>query len=598
MEFSIGLALIIGFGTLAQWLAWRVNLPSILLLLLFGFVLGPVTGWLNPDLLFGEVLFPLVSVSVAIILFEGGLSLRFSDLRGVGGVIKNLVTQGVALTWAMTSAAVFFILKVELSLALLLGAILVVTGPTVIGPLMRHMKPKGEVGSILKWEGIMIDPIGAMLAVLVFEALFVAHGFGEALGVTVLILLKTVAVGCFVGFSGALFMFLMLKRFWLPDFLQSPVTLMTLVVALTVSNYFQEESGLLAATVMGIALANFKSVNVKHIVEFKENLRVLLISSLFVILAARLQIQDFRYIDANAFVFLAVLILFIRPVVVLVSTWGSKLHWKEKVFLSWMAPRGIVAAAVASVFSFELAAQGYEEAKQIVPLTFMVIIGTVSIYGLTAPFLARVLGIANPNPQGVLMVGAHPWARAIARSLEKAGFRVVLIDTNYANVAASRVVKLSCVEGNILSQSLANELDLEGVGRLMALTTNEEINALSTIRFAEIFGRSQVYQLVTQSREESSNEEEASQHLGGRFLFSDEAHFAHISRLFSEGATVEHIPLTGDFDLNVFKQHYGERALPLFLVTPSKELVVFTTDKNVTPKSAQTLICFMRPKMA
>ncbi|MFQ5798761.1 MAG: cation:proton antiporter, partial [Bacteroidota bacterium] len=327
-DLLIGLASIIVLGIVAQWLAWRLRLPSILLLLILGFIAGPVTGILNPDALLGDLLVPLVSVSVAVILFEGGLSLRIAELRETGSVVRNLISVGALVTWVISAGAAALILGLDFALAVLLGAILVVTGPTVIVPLLRQVRPVARVGSILKWEGILIDPMGAMLAVLVFEAIL-SGGFQEASTLAVMGVLKTVFIGGSVGALGAGVIILLLKRYWIPDYLHNAVSLMMVVSVFTASNFLQAESGLLAATLMGVVLANQKAVAVKHIIEFKENLRVLLISSLFILLAARLQVNDLNYIGASGLAFLGVLVLIARPAAVGLSALGSEMSWRE-----------------------------------------------------------------------------------------------------------------------------------------------------------------------------------------------------------------------------------------------------------------------------
>jgi NhaP-type Na+/H+ or K+/H+ antiporter len=308
----IAVASIITLGIVAEWFAWRIGLPSILVLLVFGFVAGPLVGFLDPDLMLGDLLFPIVSISVAVILFEGGASLRMRELRKIGGVVRNLVTIGAAATWVLASTAAYLFLGLDAAVAALLGAILVVTGPTVIVPLLRQMRPVPQVASTLKWEGILIDPIGAVLAVLVFEAV-AAGGLERATVAVLLILLKTVLIGGLLAAVGVGILMLLLDRYWVPDFLQSPLALMVVIAAFALSNLLQAESGLLTATLMGVALANQRAVDVKHILEFKENLRVLLISSLFILLAARLELSDLTGIGWPEVTFLAVLILLIRP---------------------------------------------------------------------------------------------------------------------------------------------------------------------------------------------------------------------------------------------------------------------------------------------
>lgn len=434
----LGLASILIVGIIARWIAWQLHLPSILLLLICGIVAGPVTGFLRPDELFGELLLPIVSLSVGIILFEGGLSLSIRDLRKVGDVVRNLVTLGVLVTWVLTAAAVHWIVGFEWILAILLGAILVVTGPTVIIPLLRHVRPSGQVRTIVKWEGILNDPIGALLAVLVYEVIL-AGGFTGQAEEAASLFFSSILIGCLVGVAFGVLMLLLLKFYLLPDFLQNAFSLTMVVSAFTVSNYFRAESGLLATTVMGIALANQRVSAVKHIVEFKENLRVLIISSLFIILAAKLDLSDLLAISVPGFFFLLVLLFVIRPAAVWVSCLGSKVKRPERIFLAWMAPRGIVAAAVSSIFAVRLVEAGYEDAEKFIPLAFFVIIGTVGVYGLSAFTVAKRLNLAEPEPQGVLLVGAQPWARRIALALKDAGFAVALVDSNRAHISAARL---------------------------------------------------------------------------------------------------------------------------------------------------------------
>jgi NhaP-type Na+/H+ or K+/H+ antiporter len=586
----VGLAAIIVLGIGAQWLAWRISLPSILLLLIFGFIAGPATGLINPNQLFGNLLLPLVYVAVAIILFEGGLSLKFSEVRELKAVIRNLVTVGVGVTWALTSFASYFIFGLGLQISVLLGAVLVVTGPTVIIPLLRHIRPSGRVGSIIKWEGIIIDPIGAILAVLVFEVI-ISGGVEKATAHVVVSIVKTLVVGTVLGLAGAKLVVVILRRHWVPDFLQNPVTLMIVIFVFVCSNEIQIESGLLSVTLMGIALANQKWVSIKHIAEFKENLRVLFISSLFIILAARLTIDGLNHVlNFKGFIFLVLIIVVVRPLSIFISTYFTDLNLKEKLFLSWMAPRGIVAAAVASVFALRLAEAGFEQAERIVDITFLVITGTVAVYGLTAFPLAKRLGLAKPNPQGILMVGAHSWARYIAKFLHDNGFQVSLVDSNWANVSAARQEGLKAYYENILLEDISEDIELDGIGKLLALTRNDEVNSLSALHFIDDFGRSQVYQLPKLSKFSARSEESIPQHLRGRLLFEPAATFSYLDSKFASGASLKKTLLTDEFDYDSFKSLYGDKALPLFVIKEGGELVVLALDNTPTPLPGQYLI--------
>lgn len=589
----LGLACIVILGITASWLAWRLKLPSILMLLIFGFIAGPLTGFLDPDGLFGDLLLPVVSLSVAVILFEGGLGLKFAELKKTGGVVLKLITIGVLVTWLLGSIAAYFILNLDFELAILLGAILVVTGPTVILPLLRHLRPTGQVSAVLKWEGTVIDPVGAILAVLVFQAI-ISGGGQEAASAITLSLVKTLVFGGGIGILGAFILFQLLKRYWVPDFLHSVVSLALVIAAFTASNYIQTDSGLLSVTVMGIALANQKSVNVRHIIEFKENLRVLLISGLFILLTARLQMSELAKIGAGSIALLAVLILVARPIAVALSSLGSKLKLNERLFISWLAPRGIVAAAVASVFALRLSEAGYAQAELLVPLTFVIIAGTVAIYGLSASPLARWLKVAEPDPQGVIIIGGHSWARAIATALHKEDFKVLIVDSSWVNISSARMAGVSTFYGNILSQYTLDEIELSGIGRLMALTSDNEYNSLATLQLANDLGRSAVYQLPVAGEEQEKKV--VSHHLRGRMLFAADATYNHLAKQFASGAIIKTTDLTDEFDYDAFKEHYGESAMPMFLIDQNKKMTIFTVDNPPKPKPGQKLISLIKPE--
>lgn len=587
----IGLTAVLTLGILSYWIAWRIHLPAILVLLLIGFIAGPVTNFLNPDEIFGDLLFPLISISVAIILFEGGLSLQFKELKDTAQVVRNLVTIGVVVTWATGFLAAYYILKLSFSTALLLGAILIVTGPTVIIPLLQHLNLISRIGSVAKWEGIINDPIGAILAVLVFEVIIIG-GSQAAATIVAFGILKTIVIGFALGAAGAYLLVFLLKRYWVPDSLQNPTTLMLVVIVFACSNVLQAESGLMTVTIMGIILANQKRVLINHIVEFKENLRILFISALFILLAARLNIGDLRQINLQSIAFLATLIFIARPAAVFLSTIGSKLNIRERAFLLWMAPRGIVAAAVASIFTFELTEAGISEAYALKPLTFLVIIGTVVLYGITASPVAKWLKLAKPNPQGVLIVGGHSWAREIARILQEKEFRVCIADTNWGNISAARMEGIPTYYGSILSENVLDEIDLAGIGKMMALTPNDQINNLSILHFSGIFDRAELYQLTHRDKQEKERDRVSPQ-LRGRILFDNEITYDDITRRYNRGAKIKSVHLTEKFDYESFRRRYGEKALPMFVITEANDLEVFATDNTPEPEEEQTLICLV-----
>ncbi|MFN1836183.1 cation:proton antiporter [Balneola sp. MJW-20] len=587
----IGLASVIALGISAQWIAWKFKLPAILMLLGFGIVAGPVTGLLDPDKLMGDILTPFVSISVAIILFEGGLSLRMSEFRQIGGVVIKLITIGILITWTLAAYFAWLFLDLGLELSILFGAVLIVTGPTVIIPLLRQVRPTERAGSVLKWEGIVNDPIGAMMAVFVFE-IILAGGFANISGKAGLIIVATIAYGTLFGMIGAAILYFMLKKHWIPDFLQNPFTLMVVIGVFAISNTIQHESGLLAVTAMGVLLANQKNVRIKHIIEFKENLQVLLISTLFILLASRLKVEHLGYFNWGTAAFLGALFFVVRPLSIYISSIGSNINFKERTFLAWMAPRGIVAAAISAIFALRLEQEGYAAAEQLVPLTFFVIIATVTIYGLTANPVARWLGVAKPQPRGVLLLGAHNWSRMMADALNNLGYKVLVADSNWENISKARKMGLNTYYGNVLSEYAMDEINIDGIGRLLALTPNDEVNSLSAIRFSELFGTSEVYQLAPSSSA-YGRETELTDHLSGRILFSNDMSFAKINDMVDNGAVVKNTPLTPEFTFKDYRNLYREDSLPLFLISQNENVEPFAVDNPPSPQPGDTIVALV-----
>ena len=586
------LAGIIVLGVSAQWLAWRVGLPAILLLLLFGILAGPVTGQFDPDAIFRELLLPVVSLSVALILYEGGLTLRMAELRRVGPVVRNLVSIGALVTWAVASIAAYFVLDLELSMSVLLGAVLIVTGPTVISPLLRHIRPTGSVGPVLKWEGIVIDPIGALLAVLVFEAIVIGEAKEATLHVA-LGVVKTILIGGGLGLAAAAIFTLASYRRWVADHLENAVSLMLVVIVFSVSNHFQHEAGLLAVIVMGFALANQKWVGVEHLLEFKENLRVLLISSLFIVLAARVDLTDLRQLAPRGFLFVGALVFVARPIGVLLATAKSNLTSNERLFLAWMAPRGIVAAAVASVFAIRLEALGYAQTGALVSITMFTIVVTVAVYGLTAPFVARRLGLAESDPQGLLFVGADAWVRELALLLQREGFRVLIVDSNRDHTYAARMAELPTYSGSILAEHTLDEIELGGIGRLVAATPNDWVNVLAVHRFERIFGKGNCYQLAPQ---QASSGNKGHEHLHGRWLFNETLTHAALRRHMAEGFTVKATLLTEEFDYAALLAQHRDSVIPLFVIGEDRKLDIVTPEPGDHPSPGQTVISLVKAK--
>ncbi len=585
-----GLAAVVILGVSAQWLAWRFRLPSILLLMVFGFVAGPeVAGLVDPNRLFGELLLPVVSLSVALLLFEGGLTLQWAEIADYRRVVGRLVSVGALITWVLAALAAHLLAGLPWGASVLLGAVLTVTGPTVVGPLLRQIRPTGAVGPILKWEGILIDPVGAVLAVLVLEGLL-AGTAGGAVSAAFRSIFITLIGGGGLGLAAGWLLTELLHRYWIPDHLDSPVALALAVAVFVLGNLIHHEAGLLSVTLMGVYLGNQRRVDISHIVEFKETVQVLLIAALFILMAARIRIEDVRMLGPGAFAFLAAMILIVRPISVLVCTAGSSLSKVERIFLSCMAPRGIVAAAIASVFALRLEQMGFEGARMLVPLAFLIIVGTVALYGLGGAPLAYRLGLASPNPQGMLVMGAHAWGRAIATTLQGLGVRVLLVDTNARNVRTARLDGLNALHGNLLSETTDERIDLQGMGRLLALTPNDEVNKLAAQHYTHLFGRAEVYRLVSGKKNGEGDGEPRSV----RLLFASDADFATLGARFGDGAVCKATPLTEQFDFDAWRSEHGPDALPLMTVSGSGTINVGTVTAPLDPQPGETLVALVQ----
>jgi len=582
-------------GIASQWLSWRLKFPALIVLLVVGFGLGRLidTNSIIPQ----DLLFPSVSLAVAVILFEGGLTLKFRDLAQARTAIVRLCSFGVLLTWIPTALAARLIFDTW-EMSILVGALFVVTGPTVIIPLLRHIRPKSRIGAIAKWEGIVNDPIGAVLAVLVFETIIVAQSESALQGVAIGFATMTLIAVTIAGLTSWIIV-QTLKRHLIPDYLENPVMLGFIFLTFTSSNLIQAESGLATVTLLGILLINQKTVRIHHVVEFKENLVVLLISVLFVVLASRLSPADLKGLGWEAGLFLAILILFIRPFSIFTSTIGTTISWQDKTFLSVLAPRGIVAAAVASVFALEISELSHHrsvdplllaDAEKLGPITFFVIFGTVTIYGLAAAPIARRLKIADPDPQGILFAGADPFVRALAETISVEGYGVLLVDTNHSNISAARMTGLPTQNASIISEYVGNELDFSGIGRLFAMTPNDEVNSLAVRQFADQFGKANVFQLTPRTVEQKKPRGEVSDRLTGRKLFDSSCTFPRLTQRFQNGAKIKKTLLTDEFNYRDFQDFYGETATPLMVIDENKILKVCTADDDTTPKNGQTLI--------
>ena len=515
----IEIASIVILGIAAQWLAWRFKIPAILPLILIGLFVGPVStlfsesgkAWLQPIYANGSGLFPgdnlfyFVSLAIGIILFEGGLTLKRDEIKKVGSVIGRLISIGAAVTLFGGALAAHYLFGLNWRIAFLFAALIIVTGPTVITPILRNIPLKKDVSAILKWEGILIDPIGALVAVLMFEFINVEGDLGftkQAL----LEFAKIVVVGFSFGISGGYALYIVVKKQLIPHYLINVVALSAVLLIFVESDIFAHESGLLSVVVMGMFLGNSKLPGLKEILYFKESLSVLLISILFILLAAHVRLEDLMLVFNLKTVYLiAVLIFLIRPFGVFLSAIKAPLKFNEKLFISWVGPRGIVAAGIASLFGSKLAAKGIPQAEYITPLVFAVVLSTVLLNATTARFFARLVGVFLSQSDGIMIVGASKVARIIGKYLQKNKRQVVLVDSNEANVRTTQALGIEALQANIFSDDLRDNIELNNVGYLIAMTGSDSVNKQVLQVLGDQFGEQGAYRLATAEEAKSNN---------------------------------------------------------------------------------------------
>ena len=591
---------ILGIG--AQWLAWRFNLPAIVLMSIAGVVAGPLLGIFPAgedgtppmEALFGEFYRPIIGIAVAVILFEGGLQLNFSEIRGLTTGIRRLVFPGVIIAWGLSAYAAYALGVLELPVALLFGGILVVTGPTVIIPLLRQSKLSQRPAALLKWEGIINDPIGALLAVIVYEFLVSqgAHGSpGEIIGSIVIGSAIAVALGYAIGlFAASSF-----RRGWVPEYLKPPVLLTLVLVCFEAANLLQHEAGLLSVTAMGVTMANSKIASINDLRLFKENIAVLLVSGVFIILTANLTFESFESLDWNAFWFIMAILFVVRPLTVFISTIGAGLPWKERLLVGWIAPRGIVAVAVSGFFGAALVENGFADGDKLIPLAFAIVFSTVALHGFSIGPLAKWLGLASKDRPGVFIVGASPWSIGLATKLKEMEIPVMVADTSYRRLKPARLANIPCYYGEILSEVTEHHVDLNRFGILLAVGGNEAHNALVATDLAPELGRASIYQVNARGKDEDDRKA-LSYTLQGRTLLHSGAPLDELVRRHYSGWRYQRTRLSEEYGPDQYKKDLGKDYEIVMIVR--KGVASFASKEvPITPEIGDTVLSYI-PKPA
>lgn len=596
MEFHLihVLVLIAALGIAAQWLAWRLHLPAIVLLLIAGLLAGPGLGWIEPGTDLGPLLPAVIGLGVAIILFDGGLNLKLHELKQAASGVKRLVFLGAPLAWILGSSLAHYVGELSWPVSLLFGAITVVTGPTVIMPLLRQARLKQRPASFLKWEGIINDPIGALLAVITYEYLVYA-GQGPSLGLQLselgLALVAATALGAGAGFLLAH----LFRHGHVPEFLKPPLILSTVIVVYVIANLFQDEAGLLATTVMGVVLGNSKLPSIDELRRFKESITILLVSGVFILLTADMDVTTLQQLDWHSGLLIAAIIFLARPITVFVSTLGTDMSWQERSLVAWIAPRGIVAAAVAGVFAPALIDLGYTDAQLLLPLVFSLIIATVFLHGFSIGMVARRLDLAASSRKGVLIVGASPWSTQLAKLLKDMGIGVLMVDSSWHRLRPARLDGIPVYFGEMLSESAEERLETNNMGYLLATTENDAYNALVCTRIASELGRSRIFQLPMAAMAEEDPKSLA-RTLRGNIAFSEEADYQGLLRRHYQGWVLQKTSLTETYNFDDYSKNSPDGAIAIFLMRgEKKELLFHSATNNWEPTTGDTLVAFVPP---
>ncbi|ALE17940.1 Na(+):H(+) antiporter [Altererythrobacter epoxidivorans] len=586
---------VLGIG--AQWVAWRTGWPAIVLMLFAGFMAGPVLGFINPEESFGDLMEPMIGIGVALILFEGGLSLDLRELRHSGDAVWRLATVGVLIGWALGSMAGFYIAGLVWPVAVLFGGILIVTGPTVVLPLLRQSNVQTRPASILKWEAIVNDPTGALCAVIAYEYFRKVTESPDAslLEVVPPLIIAAVLAGL-IGYAAARVIAFLFPRGAVPEYLKVPVLFISVIFVFVLSNKIEHEAGLVAVTVMGVALANMGVTSLRSIHPFKENIAVLLVSGIFILLSASLQWDELAYLQTSwrPLAFLLALLFLVRPLTVLLSLLGSSVPWNERLFIAWVAPRGIVLVAISGLFALRLGDLGIEGGQLLIGLSFAVVVATVVAHGFTIDIAARLLGIKGSSRPGLLIVGSTPWTIALAKEMKALKTPVLIVDPSWQRLGAARREGLPFYHGEILNEATEHNLDLAPYQVLVAATDNEAYNALVCNEFAHEIGRDMVFQL-------GENVEDDDRHalppsIRGRALFESGFGVTDVNERQARGWIFRKTKLSEEFDFTDAQQKLPESAHMLLLVRAGGRLRFFTHAARPEPRPGDTIISFSPPQ--
>ncbi|PPA69951.1 sodium:proton exchanger [Jeotgalibacillus proteolyticus] len=581
--------LVVFLGVLSQWLSWRIKLPAIVVMSVAGIIVGPVLGIIDPSQEFGDLYGPIISMAVAIILFEGSLQLDFREIRDLGKPVTRIVTVGAFIAWILGSLAAHYVAGLSLPVAFVIGGLFIVTGPTVILPLLRQAKLKPRPSKILKWEGIIVDPIGVLLALFAFQIILFFMDETVSLG-SLLIFFAAAGFATLLGWGCGRGMGWMFEKGYIPEYLKSPVLFSVVLLCFTLADEVMHETGLLSVTAMGITMANMHIASIGNMRHFKENISVLLISTIFIMLTASLHIETFYEILNPAIIGYVLLMLFVvRPLSIWLSTIGTDLSLQEKALVGWIAPRGIVALTVSGYFASVLTDTGFEDAQLLTALTFALVFATVCAHGFSIGWAARRLKLANDQGPGVIVVGGNSFTNALVATLTEMKVPAVLVDSSWRKVAAARQSGLPTFHGEVLSEQTEYQLDMTPYESIIMASESDAYNSLVCSSFTPTFGIKHLYQTAPDIARDADLEG-LTHSVGGRILFNNETPLQALIQRVDAGQVFRKTLLTKQFSAKEFMNEINEEDILVGLLKASGRFDPIATDSEFSLEPGDTVI--------
>ncbi len=570
----ISIVVVIALGMFSQWLAWRIQWPSIVIMTIAGLLIGPIFGLINPQEGLGELYSPIISLAVALILFEGSTSLDIRELKGISKSVFRIVTFGALIAWIGGSLAAHFVAGLSLEISFIIGGLFVVTGPTVIIPLLRQAKLTPRVASVLKWEGIIVDPIGPLLALFAYEIIKITSEESFLLSDFIPFFVESI-LAILVGYAIGMLVSLLVSKGLFPEYLKSPIIFCFVLICFASGEVIMHETGMLSVTVMGLTLARSKKYvhSIGSIGHFMENISVMLTSTVFILLTASLTRDTIMDVFTWPIILFVIIMLFlVRPLSIWISTIGTELTLQEKTLVGWIAPRGVVALTVSGYFAGLLIEDGYPNASILTPLTLALVFITVCAHGFSIGPIARKLGLANTNSSGVVMVGASSFSIAFAQHLKDMGASVLITDTSDDQLYRARKFGIPTYHGEILSEHSDFEVDMTPYDTILAMKGDAAYNALVCQTYIPEFGYHNTFSLPIGTSQVEHREIPSA--LKANLLFEEGATFTELNKKVNIGYTFHTIEINSKQTL--LKEKRKSKGIPLCIKRKNGNLVFVT----------------------